>query len=476
MPSPLRERPNILLFSSDSMDGRVMSCAGHPAADTPNFDRLAARGVLFRNAYCNSPQCVPSRSSMWSGKFTHVIEGWNNRKGLEPDDPTFLTDLAAAGYRTRRIGRHDHLSGKHSIRARVNAWTRGADLGLPQRTPQPFGVDESEDRRYKTGDWERTDETVRWLREEGAGDRPFFLSVGVGIPHPPFHTNRHWLDRIAPDRVTLPPEDEQRHSVQEAMVTAKNSRGYTPEDILAIRRIYYAMVAETDGMLGQVLEALDDLGLAETTCVIYLSDHGEMNMEHGQYLKNALYEGSARVPLIVSTPGGRQGAVVEDLVSLVDLRPTLDDLGGAERPEGLNGHSLVPCLEGRPADRPDWVLSEYHSNFQPTSSFMLRQGPWKYVAYGEGEPQLFNLDEDPEEIRNLAEALPERAHKMDAKLREIVDYPTVNDKVEAYGLRSFKAWRAGLSDAEYAEVLRELHPDHTEEAARGLETWAGTGM
>lgn len=474
MSSTLQERANILLISSDSMDGRIMGCAGHPAADTPNFDRLAARGVLFQNAYCNSPQCVPSRASMWSGRFTHVIEGWNNRKGLEPDDPTFMTDLAAAGYRTHCVGRHDHLSGAHSIKARVNAWTRGADLDLPQRGPCSVRVDETDEPRYKTGDWERVDEAVRWLGEEGDGDRPFLLSVGVGIPHPPFHTNRYWLDRIDPDQVTLPPEDEQSHSVMEAMRTAKCCPSLVPEEILAIRHIYYAMVAETDGMVGQVLAALDDLGLAESTCVIYLSDHGEMNMEHGQFLKNALYEASARVPLIVSTPGGEQDAVVEDLVSLVDIRSTLDDLAGAAQPDGLDGYSLVPYLEGRPSERSDWVLSEYHSNFQPTSSFMLRRGPWKYIAYGEGEPQLFNLDEDPEEIHNLAEALPEKAHGMDAKLREIVDYPAVNDTVEAYGLRSFNEWRAALTEAEYAEALRQLYPDHCDAARRGLEAWAKT--
>ena len=472
MSSSRPDRPNIILFSSDSMDGRVMGRAGHPAANTPNFDRLASRGVLFQNAYCNSPQCVPSRASMWSGRFTHAIEGWNNYKGLEPDDPTFMTELARAGYRTQIIGRDDHLSGKHSIRARVNAWTRGADLGLSQRARMSFLVEETDARRYHEGDWARVDECVKWLRDEGARDAdPFLLSFGVGIPHPPFHTSRYWYDRIAPERVSLPPEDESPHPAHESMMTAKNSRGHTPEEILIIRRAYYAMVAETDAMLGEVMAALDEVGLSDTTCVMYISDHGEMNMEHGQHLKNALYEGSARVPLIVAGPGTRQGAVVEELVSLVDVFPTLMDIAAVERPEDLDGYSLAPFLKGLSADRPDWVLSEYHSNFQNTSSFMLRRGEWKYLAYPGFEPQLFNLAEDPEEVRDLVEPRRDVAREMDDRLRRIVDYEAVSAAVDAYGRRSFMEWRESLTQAEYHETMSGLYADWGQGPARKLEAW-----
>ena len=122
------QKLNIVVIECDSMDGRVMGCMSHPAAHTPNLDRLAERGTLLRNTYCNSPLCVPSRASMWSGLYTHHCQGWNNYKGLSENAPTFRTRLEDNGYRTAAYGKTDYLSGRHSLRARVAAWTRSADI------------------------------------------------------------------------------------------------------------------------------------------------------------------------------------------------------------------------------------------------------------------------------------------------------------------------------------------------------------
>jgi len=472
-------RPNILLISSDSMDGRIMGCAGHPAANTPNFDRLASEGVLFQNAYCNSPQCCPSRASMWSGKHVFSCEAWNNYKGLEPGDPTFQTCLDDAGYDTHIIGRTDHLSGRHSWNVRLNAWLREANVAGQQKAgpKQRFGVEETDEVRFSETDWVRVEETVEWLRAraKSPGD-PFFLSVGFLQPHPSFVTTPYWLDRIDPNKVTLPPVDEASHPVLEFMKIAKGCTDeLTDEETLLIRRIYYAMVAEVDAMVGEIVEALQDTGLGDSTWVINISDHGEMNLEHGQYLKNSLYESSVRVPLIVNGPDAQAGCVIEHPVSLVDIFPTLMDMAGASKPDWLEGRSLMPELTGAPSRHPDWVLSEYHSNFQNTGSFMLRSGKWKYIVYVGYEPQLFDVEEDPEEVRNLAPVMAEIVRKLDEKLRGIVDYEEVDARAKAYDRRNFVAWRAAASDEEYNEKMRQAIRGYGDDDEAKVRTWLAKG-
>jgi len=467
-------RPNVILISSDSMDGRIMGCAGHPAAHTPNMDRLAARGVLFQNAYCNSPQCCPSRASMWSGRHVFSCEAWNNHKGLSPDDPTFQTSLAEAGYDTHIIGRTDHLSGAHSWGVRINAWLRDADIMAPQKPglTSRYGVKESDAARFSEGDWARVDETAEWLRGRTEEDAPFFLSVGFIQPHPAFVTTPHWLELIDASKVTLPPAEEVRHSAMEFMKVAKGcGQDLAAGQILLIRRIYYAMVAEVDAMVGEIVAAVEETGLADSTYLIYTSDHGEMNLEHGQYLKNSLYESAVRVPLIMAGPGVRGGRVVEGPVSLADIFPTLMDLAGTEHPNWLEGSSLAPELMGTPGAHPDWVVSEYHSNFQNTGSFMLRSGDWKYIVYPGYEPQLFNVVDDPDEVHNLAEDRPDVLDGLDEKLRDIVDYGAVDARAKAYDRQSFTEWRASVSEEEYQKQMSAAIRGYSEEHEARIRAW-----
>ena len=129
--------PNIILFMTDSMDGRVMRHLGHPAAHTPNMDRLAALGTSFSNAYCNSPQCAPSRASYWSGQYVHRVQAWNNPGGLPLDAPTFGTHLEDAGYGVHVFGKTDYRVGGHSLKARLTAWMRSANIKRPHNPPAP---------------------------------------------------------------------------------------------------------------------------------------------------------------------------------------------------------------------------------------------------------------------------------------------------------------------------------------------------
>lgn len=468
-------RPNIIFIQSDSMDGRVMGCAGHPAAHTPNMDAIAGAGALFATTYCNSPQCCPSRASMWSGRQIHSVGAWNNFKGIETDTPTFQTALDAGGYRTVILGRTDHLSGSHSLGNRLAIWTRSAGIVSSAKHPPSAVLEEGKSTRVRMQDWGRVDEAVAWLRANSrASEAPFFMHLGFTQPHPGdgFRTSPHYLDMIPEDRVTLPEKDREIHPAMAYMRATKNCVEEFPDaEIRRMRRHYFAMIAEVDAMVGELLRAVESMGLIENTYFIYTSDHGEMGMEHGQYLKNALYDPSARVPLVLRGPGVPSGSVVDAPVSLLDVFPTLMDMADLTPPDFLEGRSLLPLTRGGDAGRPDWVLSQYHANMQNTGSFMLRRGDWKYIAYAGFEPQLFNLREDPGEMRNLAASRPEVRKEMDARLRGILDYEAVDAHVKDYDRESFRRWRQEAGEETYRRTMTKLFRGWGEAQFEQIEEW-----
>jgi arylsulfatase K len=470
--------PNVLYIECDSMDGRVMGCMGEPSASTPNLDRLAAEGVVFANTYCNSPLCVPSRACKSSGLHTHKCEGWNNHKGLEPGDRTFDKDLRAGGYLTEFFGKNDYLSGGHTVYARVGAWTRSSGVRLPMISGQKFQIvnPKTDPRQVKENDWNKKRECEKWLEQHAASGnkQPFFLYCGITYPHPAYRTSEYWRSRIDAAKIAIPPKDQEPwHPGVEYMKIIKSAnREFTRDLIVGVRQTYRAMIAEVDCIAGELIKKLNDLGLRETTCVIFSSDHGDMQMEHNLTHKQCLFEGATRVPMIVAGPGVRRGAVVRDLVSLVDVYPTLMDMAGLPTPKGLDGRSLMPLLRGESdSRRPDWVLSQYHGDYSCTGSFMLRQGDWKYIAWAGYEPQLFNLKGDPWEMTNRANEHPDVAKEMDGKLRGIVDIEATDAKVKAYDKASFRKWRAQQSEEDYMAVMKDLYKGFAKEHQRLIDQW-----
>ncbi len=469
---------NILFIECDSMDGRIMGCMDHRAAYTPNMDDLAERGVLFRNAYCNSPQCCPSRASRWSGKHNHVIEAWNNYKGIEPGDRTYVSDLESAGYIHQAYGKTDYVSGSHSLGNRVTSWNRAANITL-SRTGSPLNglrQIETQEREVHRRDWEKVANSISFLEARSTDEKPFILHCSMGCPHPAFVSSRYYLDRIDESIVDVPPYEADLHPVMEYMSATKGCLGpFTDDEIRAIRRTYFAMVSEVDEMLGELVATYDRLGLADNTYIVFSSDHGEMNMEHRQQLKNAMYEASVRVPLMVSGPDVVSDRSVDEVVSLVDLYPTFMDMAGLPHPDDLAGVSLMPELQGGSADRPDAVLSQYHGNFANTGEFMIRRGAHKYIGYTGYEPQLFDLDKDPDEIHNLANEQPDLAAEMDTALRVLVDYEAVDAKVKAYDRASYVAWREETGEPAYEEAMAEILPGWGDREREKTEAWLASG-
>ncbi len=492
------ERPNIVHIHAESMDGRKMGCMGHAAGVTPNLDALAEGGVLFTNAYSPCPVCNPSRAAMWSGKWPHVNENWNNHNGLREDVPISRDTLDRAGYRTELIGPLDYRWGMHSIRDQVGSWTRTADIQRPScRTPLPR-IDNNDP---WGADRHRTSQAIDFLRDAAGDAQPFMLYLTTGLVHPAFVADRRHMDMIDPDRVEIPPSlgplEATDHPVMRSMRVTKNCHHEFPEWLVReMRQMYFAMIATLDEMVGQVLGALDEAGLRENTWVIFSSDHGEMAGEHNQVLKRNMYEPSIHVPLIVAGPNVRAGAVVDTPVSLVDLYPTMLDLAGIDYadhahhpgyPATLDGESLVPQLVGDAPRERDWAFAEYHGDRCNTGTFMLRRGPWKYVKYMYCEPQLFDLQSDSWEIENLASARPEVVAELDGLLEANFDCAGIDAAARAYDRESFLRWRegaraAGTYERDMAHVysgfdhqsIEELRPWTAEDEAR-IEAWLAQG-
>lgn len=486
------KRPNIIFVHTDSWDGRVLGCLGNPALKnaTPNIDRLARRGTVFRNAYCTHPICCPSRANMWSGTYTFRCESWNNYKGLPEGATTLMTHLRKAGYRFASekggYGKHDYTSGGHSQLARVTAWTGPADIRLPVYRMKAPEVLEGHIERVNTRDWDDITDAKRFLAAQAGDNQPFFMYVGSRAPHPPFTTSRKWLDMINHDAVTIPPEDSGIHPVMEYQRITKNwMHGFSKRTVHKTRSIYYAMCAETDAMVGELIDEMDRLGLTENTYFIFSSDHGENNMEHRQFYKMNMYESSVRVPLVIAGPGIRQGVIVDNTVSLIDIYPKLLDFAKIPSPAGLDGQSLMPLLRGSTSESRNWAFAMLTGTSSNTTMFMLRKGDWKYIAYPGYEPQLFNLTDDPDEIYNLAPVEPQVVSQLDAQLHRIVDYKQVHARCIEYDKNSFIKWRrqvkahpihlkeygADIKNATYEQIMANCYIGFTDEHEAKLDKW-----
>ncbi len=491
-------KPNIVFFHAESWDGRALGCMGNPAMRraTPNIDKLAGQGALFRRTYCSHPICCPSRANMWSGRYTHHCESWNNHKGLEPGSTTLMDLLHDSGYlfaaddhRDIGIGKSDYRSGGHSHLARVTAWTAGADIRLPVygRGDNELHITTREKNAWK-GDWEKVAKAKDFMKLHADGNDPFFLYISTSAVHPSFRTTSYWMGRVDHEKVELPPLDEDPHPVVEYQRINKNwTHGFAPHTVRTFRAAYYAMCAEADAMVGEIDQVIDDLGLRDNTYFIFTSDHGELVTEHRLWYKMSMYEGSSRVPLVIRGPDIPAGRKVDNIVSLIDIFPTVAEISGIDVPGNLDGESLMPLARGETEKSRNWALALHTGTSCNTTMFMLRRGEWKYVAYPGYEPQLFNLADDPNEIGNLASTRKEVAEAMERDLRGIVDCEEVRRRCMRYNKAAFRAWReqarAGrFRDATYSrsqdnpattyeEIMANCYVGWSKEHEEKLDCW-----
>ncbi|KAM3610380.1 uncharacterized protein V6R79_003101 [Siganus canaliculatus] len=493
-------RPNIVMVMSDAFDGRLTFDPGSQVVQLPYVNYLRELGTTFLNAYTNSPICCPSRAAMWSGQFVHLTQSWNNYKCLDANATTWMDLLEANGYATKMIGKLDYTSGSHSISNRVEAWTRDVQFLLRQEgRPVTQLVGNNSTVRIMKKDWENTDRAAQWIYQRAAAShQPFALYLGLNLPHPykteslgptaggsTFLTSPYWLQKVSSELITVPKwlPMAAMHPVDYYSTFTKNcSDVFTVDEVKRIRAFYYAMCAEADAMLGEVISALRETGLLNNTVVIFTADHGELAMEHRQFYKMSMFEGSSHVPLLVMGPGLMAGLQVSQLVSLVDLYPTVLDIADISAVGSLSGYSLLPLLSSEKTfskkQHPDWILSEYHGCNANASTYMLRSGRWKYIAYADGlavPSQLFDLTLDKNELHNVAHKFPNVQAHLDKLLRGIVDYPNVSTSVRVYNKKEFVAWRNSLG-RNYSQVIASLrwHVDWQKDVIaneRAVDKW-----
>ena len=489
-------RPNVIVFHAESWDGRMLGAMGHPALRnaTPNIDRLAQNGALFENAYCSHPICCPSRANMWSGKYTHNCESWNNYKGLEPGMWAFFNELPKT-HEYRRLGKLDCMSGGHSQVARLGAWLGPSGVEKPvfdKDKSQCFDVEDNDRNRCHENDWQGIDQAIEFLKEQKQSDteEPFFLYMNSGLVHAAFHTNNYWLNRIPEDEVDIPPMDNSQHPVRQYQLLTKGWRyGFDEATVRQVRRIYMAMCAEADAMVGALYDAMKELGFEDNTYFVFSSDHGEMAMEHQDWYKMSLYEASVRVPMVMSGPDIPAGQRISNIVSLIDLCPTFMEMTGWPVREGLDGESLMPLATGQTSDSRNTAYACFTGITMNTAGFMYCKGPWKYIVYVGYPPQLFNLEEDPGELSDLANERPEVVQELDDELRSIVDYEQCHQDWVDYCREEFRQWQRqakrgihvdgsysleGNPSSDYWEIMNNCFTGYNQDDEEIVKAWLGS--
>ena len=419
-----QSRPNILFMLTDDQRFDDLGCMGNKIIQTPNLDKLAADGVIFENAFVTTAICCSSRASILTGQHMrrHRIYDFATPLSSEAMDNTYPVLLRKAGYRTGFLGKMAIGTPSEELR----------HLALPaDKFDFWFGFPQSINFRQVVDGEERflttlvAEKAVEFLRTNPA-DKPFCLSISFKAPHGPWN----FFDPDAPDpyeNVEIPPPasytKEAYQAQPEFLRESLNGSGPWPknprEKFLNNARTCYRLITGMDTAVGQIMAAVDELGLDDKTIVIFTSDHSSLRGTHGLFGKWIMYEESIRAPLIVRDPrlpaelrGTRRGQMVLN----IDFAPSMLAMGGAAIPPRMQGRDFGPLLRNEPIEwRSEWFHEHTYNTRPPRRPIAKSEGVrterWKYIRYIEYDPpyeQLFDLKNDPGEEHNLAEAA---AHK-----------------------------------------------------------------
>ncbi|GAB5449309.1 choline-sulfatase [Gymnodinialimonas sp.] len=422
-------QPNILVIMADQLAPHFTGAYGHKVAKTPHMGALAARGMRFEAAYCNSPLCAPSRFAFMSGQHISRIAAYDNASEFKASVPTFAHYLKSLGYRTCLAGKM-HFVGPdqmHGFEDRVTTDIYPSDFAW---TPDWEAPDERIDKWYHnmqtvkesglahaTFQIDYDDEVgfaaKRWLfdvaRDKAHGTAaPFAMVASFIHPHDPYVARPEWWDLYSDDEIDLPdftPALEDQDPFSRRVMDGIEA-SYVPlsdEEVRRARRAYLANVSYFDSKIGELVQTLEETGALDNTIVIVTADHGDMLGERGLWYKMNFFEHSARVPLVMAGPGVSVGTA-QNAVSLVDLLPTFLEIGGGDATmlgEPIDGRSLMPLARGG-EDPVDEAIGEYCAEMTAYPVIMIRRGPLKYIHCDSDPPQLYDLSVDPSERVNRA--------------------------------------------------------------------------
>lgn len=471
-------KPNVLFIAVDDLNDWIGCLGGHPQTKTPNFDRLAASGVLFRNAYCPAPSCNPSRTAIFSGQPPH-------RSGLYQNMQKMREVLPGAELMPRYFSRQGYWSaGSGKLLHYVidpPSWDeyypeKAKDNPFPRTfhpAKRPVSLPRAGPWQYSETDWAALDVTdeefggdwlvTKWIGEQlqRTHDKPFFLACGIYRPHEPWFVPKKYFEPFPLESIQVGPgykADDLDDVPPAGQKIARNRyfahiqrQGEWKRGIQA----YLASIHFADAMLGRVLDALEKSPNRNNTIVVLWSDHGWHLGEKEHWQKYTGWRICDRVPLMVRAPEGapglprgtKAGSVCDRPVSLVDLYRTLIELCGLPEKTNLGGRSLVPLLRDPAAPWPHAAITHLD---QP-ENYSISTERWRYIHYKDGGEELYDIESDPHEWTNLA-AKAEHAPRL-VEMRALAPNPVAPVHETQPGINSF-----------IAEV--ELSPDARGEAPR----------
>lgn len=439
-----KRRPNVLFIGTDDLNC-ALGCYGHPVVKTPNLDRLAARGVRFERAYTQFALCSPSRSSFMTGLGPDTTTIYNLQKHFREAIPNVVTlgqCFQKNGYYVARVGKMYHYGNPGQI------GTDGLDDAPTwQHRVNPKGVDKDEEPKLKFGTPERTGigssicyyaspepdekhtdgmvaaEIIKMMEQHK--DKPFFLGAGFYRPHCPYISPKKYFDMYPAEKMKPIPlaDGEMNAAPPWAYFTTPPNWNMSYKLQQEALQAYYAAISFVDANVGRLLDAVDRLGIADNTVIVFWSDHGYGTGEHGQWMKQTVFEAATRIPLIFAGPGVKaKGKASPRTVEMLDFYPTLADLCGlSEVPSNLHGKSLRPLLENPSAkwDRPavSQVARGRNNAKKAMMGYSIRTERYRYTEWDGGaeDVELYDYQADPKEVKNLGNS-PAHA-KMRAELK-----------------------------------------------------------
>jgi N-acetylglucosamine-6-sulfatase len=447
---PQAERPNVVVVLCDDLRWDCLGVAGHPHLKTPHLDRLAREGIFFRNAFCTTSLCSPSRASILSGLYAHSHGVTNNFTEYPADLPSFPRQLQLAGYETAYLGKWHMGEENDGPRPGFDHFVTHKGQGKYFDTEFNFNGTE---RRIVPGYYTTvvTDLATEFLARERT--KPFLLMLGHKAPHSFYYPEKKYEHSFDHVTIEYPASAFQLDDKPDWFKTRLDTwhgiygplfdyRKKFPDrspaavkDFAAMTRAYWGTIQSIDDSLGRLRATLEQQGLWQNTIVVFTGDNGLLNGEHGMVDKRTMHEPSIRVPLLVHAPVLGQharGREVDSMILQVDMAPTLLELCGAEPLPKTHGRSWKQLVQsGDPAWRTSWYYEyNYEQQFPYTPNVRgVRTDRWKYIRYPHGDGQsdrhlaeLYDLQQDPGETRNLIRdpAQRERIDQLNTELTQLM--------------------------------------------------------
>lgn len=406
----VNQRKNVLFIIDEDIHSSILGCMGNQRVKTPHIDRFAESALRFENAYCQWPECGPSRASFSSGlrpQETGILDQKTTFTKNNPEVPLIPSVFKSQGYHTANIGKILH-NPDNSNPIYWDTHLEEGPVGPIQGQRRNFSGDQIDWCWWQAAECEDTelsdgkvaDAAIHFL-ETYADSKPFFFAVGFHKPHDPFVAPEKYFDMYPLESLALPEEGEpaDRSPLIPGSTNPTFSKIFSRRDKLEFLRARYACMSYVDAQFGRLMDYVQKKGLFENTVIVFIGDHGFHHGEHeGHWGKWTAYEQSLNAPCIIYDPdsAGQAGKVCHRVVEFIDLFPTLCDLCDVKPPSGLSGRSLVPLIKD---PNLAWDYPAFGA-FRDAKAVRLQN--WKYIEWDRGRrgKALFDLQKDPGEYYN----------------------------------------------------------------------------